>query len=576
MIDERHLLERAAGRVAPPERVMDGLVRRRDRKRRNQRIASAVLALIIAVAAIGSLLAAFHNAREHLPARQIDRTNVSQLERVWTASIDGPASTIGDVPGNTGHIVFSPIVAGGEVFVAANRGKVYAFPAECSSACRPDWFADTGGRISRPPTVADGVVYVATDDGSLLAYSSTCGNRGGACTPEWTADLGGIGPCTRPCVFDITSSSPVIADGLVYVQDTQLIRWKCPCRASTIDSTFYAFRVGGCGTYGKTCRPTWSVKLGQAPAPPHYGFVFASISAPVVSNGVVYTGPYLANRNLDAFDAKSGRLLWTGSGTGSCHCGTRFTTPVVAHGQVYTVFEGRLYAFPANCRTDGGACSPRWTADSPDDFMSLPVAENGVVYVGTAALNGSVGHVFAFSSSCGTGGERCQPIWSATIAGEQTVIYPVVADGNVFATSNLAGTMSVYSATCGKKGATCDPLWARTVTDPEFPVINNGLVYTSELSPDGAKLSAFTESCSNPCEPIWTGTVPSPKLSAPTIDEDKLYVASSDGHVYAFGLRTGTRAKPASKRSAAAFYSVIAIVALGVLAFRVWRRQRSA
>ena len=53
MIDGRDLLERAAESIAAPERVMDGLHRRRERKRRNQRVLAAALALIVAGAALG-------------------------------------------------------------------------------------------------------------------------------------------------------------------------------------------------------------------------------------------------------------------------------------------------------------------------------------------------------------------------------------------------------------------------------------------------------------------------------------------------------------------------------------------
>ena len=50
MIDDRDLFERAAQRFAPPERSFDRLVRRRDRKRRNQRIAAGAVGIVIAMA----------------------------------------------------------------------------------------------------------------------------------------------------------------------------------------------------------------------------------------------------------------------------------------------------------------------------------------------------------------------------------------------------------------------------------------------------------------------------------------------------------------------------------------------
>ncbi|HEY6785080.1 MAG TPA: hypothetical protein VI159_09010 [Gemmatimonadales bacterium] len=52
MIDERDLFDRAVRRWSPPEPSFDRLVRRRDRKRRNQRIVAGVVGLAIAVAAL--------------------------------------------------------------------------------------------------------------------------------------------------------------------------------------------------------------------------------------------------------------------------------------------------------------------------------------------------------------------------------------------------------------------------------------------------------------------------------------------------------------------------------------------
>jgi dipeptidyl aminopeptidase/acylaminoacyl peptidase len=55
MIDERELLRRASETIASPEDVMSSLIRRRDRKRRNQRIGVGFLALVIAAAGIGAV-----------------------------------------------------------------------------------------------------------------------------------------------------------------------------------------------------------------------------------------------------------------------------------------------------------------------------------------------------------------------------------------------------------------------------------------------------------------------------------------------------------------------------------------
>lgn len=56
MASSRATLERIGARVPVPQPAYERLMRHRDRKRRNQRIVSAVVALILAAAAIGSAI----------------------------------------------------------------------------------------------------------------------------------------------------------------------------------------------------------------------------------------------------------------------------------------------------------------------------------------------------------------------------------------------------------------------------------------------------------------------------------------------------------------------------------------
>jgi hypothetical protein len=52
MSEHTKLFERAAARYEPPDLSMDGLLKRRDRKRRNQRIAAGVVGIAVFVAAV--------------------------------------------------------------------------------------------------------------------------------------------------------------------------------------------------------------------------------------------------------------------------------------------------------------------------------------------------------------------------------------------------------------------------------------------------------------------------------------------------------------------------------------------
>lgn len=61
MIDDRELFERASLRFDPPHGGLERLLRRRDRKRRNQRIGAGVLAIIVALVSFAALTRAFNN-----------------------------------------------------------------------------------------------------------------------------------------------------------------------------------------------------------------------------------------------------------------------------------------------------------------------------------------------------------------------------------------------------------------------------------------------------------------------------------------------------------------------------------
>jgi hypothetical protein len=76
MIDERDLLEQALRRFEPEPGLTDRIYRRRDRKRRNQRIAAGVVGIAVFVGAVGIV------------------TSVSSLDRSETSVVPG-----GDVTG---------------------------------------------------------------------------------------------------------------------------------------------------------------------------------------------------------------------------------------------------------------------------------------------------------------------------------------------------------------------------------------------------------------------------------------------------------------------------------------------
>ena len=68
MSDHTKLFERAAARYEPPGLPMDGLLKRRDRKRRNQRIAAGVVGIAVFVAAVWIVTSGLSFNRSQTPA----------------------------------------------------------------------------------------------------------------------------------------------------------------------------------------------------------------------------------------------------------------------------------------------------------------------------------------------------------------------------------------------------------------------------------------------------------------------------------------------------------------------------
>jgi hypothetical protein len=91
MSDTKELLQRARKQFAPPDGIMESLTRRRDRKQRNRRVGTAVLALVVAAVAIGGVVRAFDLAETSRPAELPKRPE--SWTRVEFSHISGPGAS---------------------------------------------------------------------------------------------------------------------------------------------------------------------------------------------------------------------------------------------------------------------------------------------------------------------------------------------------------------------------------------------------------------------------------------------------------------------------------------------------
>jgi hypothetical protein len=169
----------------------------------------------------------------------------------------------------------APAVSNGTVYVGSWYTGLYALDAagstNCSTTasvktCTPLWTAPTSGGIGGTPAIAYGTVYTVSESGTLSAFdaagSTNCSGTGTAktCTPLWAAGPGGTGY--------VTSSSPAVANGVVYFSST--------------NGGTYAYDAAGslncvAGGAARTCTPLWGAVTG-----------YIGGGSPALVNGVVY------------------------------------------------------------------------------------------------------------------------------------------------------------------------------------------------------------------------------------------------------------------------------------------------
>ena len=535
------ILEREGRSVHLPENAFDGLLRRRDRKRRNQRIGASIAALAIAVALIaGAATAVLDRSAIEPGSEPISAQNVASLHEVWTARV-------GNAP--------TPAITDGVVATANSDGRVQAFSAACRAPCSPLWTADVGempvsaddydrwikwwpGAADQPNagyragsvTGADGVFYLLGADGVLHAFDAHCRDDRGMCTPAWTAVTDDKGS---------DMSLPMVSDGLIYVVG----------RAGTS-----AFRVG-CAEDGDACRPVW-----QRPI----------VGALRVQDGHLYTTEVSTGTPME-LDPETGNTIWSG-GANPC-CGNT-PTPVLLGGRIYVNFGHLLAAYPTTCR---GTCDPVWSIHVPDRFSDGPQLAGDTLVLSTAQ-NAQNGGLWFIPLSCAEPGSDCAEGVRARTVGEITTYQPVTSGTQVFATSPRGSGFWIFDAAGCVASEACHPVGYDLSLDtlaPYAPVVSGDVVFVADST--GA-LHAFDTSCTGACQPAWSSPVMLP-YQPPLIDGARVFSTDERGMLHAF--ETGgplpppaSVARPSTPGSAPWFYLALAVATGGVYVIRRRRALR--
>ena len=274
----------------------------------------------------------------------------------------------------------------------------------------------------------------------------------------------------------------------------------------------------------------WAFKTGNA--------IFSS---PAVDKRTVYFGS--SDHIFYALDAETGISKWT------FETGEPITSsPAVLDGSVYFgSWDGSLYAL-----SDSGA--PKWKYQTKGAIYSSPAIARGKVYFGS-----SDGNVYALDR------EKGQPVWafqtddyvSATPVVIGKIVYVGSWDGNMYAIGSDDGKLlwkfrtgaGVYSSAAvfedsvifgsysGKlycldryKGITKWSYYSKDSVYHSSPVVANGVVYVGLGYKN--KVQAFHARTG---EYLWSYPTGASVGASPAISETNMYIAASDGKIYAFG-----------------------------------------
>lgn len=233
----------------------------------------------------------------------------------------------------------SPVHDDGRLYFGGDDGVMYAFDLEAREVA---WSFKTTGRIRSTPDITNGVVTFAGDDGKLYALGQTNGDS------LWAFDLGGgltarrLPALDAPYSYDYMSSSPVHADGVIYV--------------GSVNGQLFAIDH-------ETGEERWRFATTEMVR-----------ATPMVEGGKVYFGGW--DGFVYALDANTGAEIW------------RFDTGGSVQGAL-AIGSGKVIVGSRSARIlalDAGSGEEAWVHVHQDGSWveSSPVIEGDVIYVGSS------------------------------------------------------------------------------------------------------------------------------------------------------------------------------------------------
>jgi outer membrane protein assembly factor BamB len=408
---------------------------------------------------------------------------------------------------------------------AANANS--ALSPTTAPALLRQWAFATGGGIAAQPVVVDGTVYVGSWDGNEYAIDAATGGL------RWKTFLGVIdsgGRCT-PNVIGVTSTATV-QDGVVYVgggddfwyaldASTGAVRWKV--------------RVGdtsaAVGDYNWSSPLLWQ------------GFAYigvASMCDNPLAQGKLLQVDLQQHRIARTFDVvptgQTGGGIWTSPALDP-GTNTLYLTTGNRHASGEQPYAESVLALNATTPAVTGQWQHPFNADLDADWGTTPTLFMDAAGRPLLAVGHKEGAVYALDRrDLGAG-----PVWQRPVAqggscptcGQGTIASSAFTQGRLYVGGGqtTVGGQAVPGAARALDPATGRVLWERAMPGPVVAALasGDGLV----VAAGGDTLEVLAAATGATLFHYATG---GPVDSPPSLSGDQLFVGSTDGHVYAFGL----------------------------------------
>jgi eukaryotic-like serine/threonine-protein kinase len=379
-----------------------------------------------------------------------------------------------------GPILSTPAVVNGVAYVGSGDHFLYAVRVADGSEL---WKFKTDLGVNSSPAVGDGLVYFGSRDGNVYAAAADTGQLVWKFATEgerrFTAPgIHGIMPRTEmmPDPFDFFLSSPVLADGTIYIGSGDHHVYALDARSGSL---------------------RWTFATGDV--------VHAT---PAVADGVVYIGSW--DRYLYALDAGTGTLCWKFE-TGDDQIihnqiGIASSAAVIDGVVLFGCRDGHFYA------VDARTGLKKWAEDNKGGWViASPAVSDGTVYFPTADGMQFKAITIAAGAIVWRTVDRNVSFSSPAIASD--TIYFGTHDGILHALDRVTGAVKAEFETDGYRNNRSKYLDA------------DGKIVTTTIFPDrtleGIYIGLDRE--------FSLGSV----LSSPVIVDGVAFFGSTDGHLYA-------------------------------------------